>query len=157
MFDRTSSCSDSVEKNKPANSRLHRDFVSFLSNGCYSPAVGPTRRTPEVKTWKITILPGSSYPEELWLQLYVGQGVSGHEGLFLIPGVKIHTKHCAQAATCAQVFALIYILYAALYVHMWLDVTERRSRLFLYIYCRWQLVKKDFTHLCDTEFSPLVD
>lgn len=31
--------------------------------------------------------------EHLWQRLYVEQGVSGHEGLFLVPGVKIHTSH----------------------------------------------------------------
>lgn len=50
-------------------------------------------QTSRGKNMKNTILPVCSYPQHQWLQLYEQQGVSGHGGLFLILGVKIHTSH----------------------------------------------------------------
>lgn len=92
---------------------------SLIRSWCWGPLLtncGSNSQNSEAITWRITIPPAClliswTYVADGSLQLYVECCVSGHEGLFLTPGVKIHTRHNTvhgPGCACRRVHSSIY-------------------------------------------------
>lgn len=148
VFVRTSSCSDSAEKTQicPIKTPQRLCFISAIW----------------LWSWGLLLTSGGSNSQNSR-----GKNTENHDPACpLISGTFVAVALCGAGClwawgaisdtrcqnthqtlcTARDVHAGVCThLYAALYVHTWLDVTGQRPRLFLYIYCHWQLAKKDFT------------